>query len=394
MENQTELALNGAQASDTHADADADTGAEREPSATPAMHAAQGEHAILDEFLSGADHGYMRPRSDKPHGLHDWLKSAGNKTAAAASLWLPPWTTAKAHKGLLRTATAPNPASAAALPILTSTATSDRQPTRQPGPRMALAATALAFTAVLIAAGALWVSAGRNAQLDELNTKLAQLRNAALHPVASETDLELLALRGRLDSLQAALNDTLEGQPQSIPALEQQQDERQQLLTRVAELEQIASLWEQQQTAAAQQAATPPPSVRPAAESEAPNSSSSVNTAAAADSAAMQGTTDKHSPAPASSPVATAAPASRPAERRTGPWVVNLLSVSSRAEAQREVKRLSKMDIQAEIQTAKVKQQTWYRIQVTGFASSSEAQDFGDRIAVQTGLKGAWAARK
>ena len=152
MDNQTELALNGAQASDTHADADADNGAEREP-ATPAMHAPQGEHAILDAFLSGADQGYMRPSSDKPHGLHDWLKITRNKTAAAAILWLPPWTTAKAHEDLLRTATATDPASAAALPTLTSTATSDRQPGWQAAPRMALAATALAFTALVLRGG-------------------------------------------------------------------------------------------------------------------------------------------------------------------------------------------------------------------------------------------------
>lgn len=422
MDKQTEPALDSEQAGEHNSGTADSTGTEFRATAP------HDEHAILDEFLSGADQGYMRPSADKPQGLTDWLKRARSKSVETVGLWSPPWLAGKARHGGLQTSATSGAARPSEMPTLTSTATADEQsadgqwPSR---PVTAWASSALTVAAVLVAAAALWMSAGLNSELDGLRSELAQLKKAALHPIASETDLELLALEARVDSLQAKVNEATWDTPEFSAAPDQeqgrkqdqqqaqQQARQQEILTRIAELEQIATLWEQQQMAAAQQAATaPPPASSPAEpvttaatiDQAATSSIAAASTPTTATDAAE--TTDKRqteaapTAPPATTAVAAASKPPKPAKsskatsRRNGPWVVNLLSVSSRSEAKREIKRLKKMDIQAEIQTAKVKQQTWYRIQVTGFATSSEAQDFGDRIAVQTGLKGAWAARK
>ena len=388
MDDQTELALDSKQPG--HPDSDTD----HPPAATPAMHAPHGEHDILDEFLSGADQGYMRPDKARPHGLSDWLKLVHSKSATAVSRWFPPWLSADAREKLQQT---PPPPPSPTPPILTSATASNQQTTSGPwpmGPRTALAAAVLTIAALLTAATALWFSADLNAELGTLRTELAQVRNTALHPAASETDLELLAMHGQLDGLRDRLDTLAEGQLHPLPVPEQQPGDRDALLARLSALERIAAQWKQQQ------AVIPDPPSSPA--SPKPTSAPVAHATPPGIEKPKVMTEDSHQATPRHlqpPPVATLAAApkaatAKPIQRHNGPWVVNLLSVSSRAEARREIKRLKKMDIHAEIQTAKVRQHTWYRIQVTGFASSAKAQDFGDRIAVQTGLKDAWAARK
>ena len=408
MDHQTELAFSDELSGEDAADA-----------TSKPMHARDSEHAILDEFLSGSDQGYIRPESSKRRRLRDWLKGTRGKLAEKPGRWLPPWLSAKAREY-------PHQAPAFSdLPVLTSPAAADEQPTGGSWVPSPSVSTALTAVAVLTAIGSLWVSTNLKADLEKLSGELAQAKTSALHPVAGETDLQLLAMRGQLDHLRTTVTDLSGALDLAVaqsgnqdPAQLQAPQQQQELLTRLAELEQIAAQWEQQQMAAAQadSPAKPQPISAARRSHKAPTATlAGVTTQAVAEPlvASVAKPTSKPASRPAPTPdtrtqsVATSVkPASPPvaaaskrstakaAARRNGPWVVNLLSVSSRSEANREVKRLKRMDIHAEIQSAKVKQQTWYRIQVTGFATAAAAQDFGDRIAVQTGLKGAWAARK
>jgi len=41
-----------------------------------------------------------------------------------------------------------------------------------------------------------------------------------------------------------------------------------------------------------------------------------------------------------------------------------------------------------------VKDQTWYRIRVVGFATVGDARRFSRKIAKEMGLKGVWVARR
>jgi len=108
-------------------------------------------------------------------------------------------------------------------------------------------------------------------------------------------------------------------------------------------------------------------------------------------------------PIPAPDPTPSPAPAAKPAPEvktaqaakpkptpASGPWVVNLLSASTRTEAGRKVEQLSAKGIDAEIQPAVVKDQTWYRIRVVGFATVGDARRFGRKVAKEMGLKGVW----
>jgi len=92
-------------------------------------------------------------------------------------------------------------------------------------------------------------------------------------------------------------------------------------------------------------------------------------------------------PAPISTPDATQ---TKPA---SGNWVVNLASVSSAESADREVARLGKMDIKAEVSRAESKGKTWYRIQVPGYGSYDEAINARPALEEKLGISGTWVGQ-
>ncbi len=105
-------------------------------------------------------------------------------------------------------------------------------------------------------------------------------------------------------------------------------------------------------------------------------------------------------PAPAAvAPVARKAETvSKPVETKpvetkpAGGWVVNLISVSSQKQADVEYARLKRMGYDAAITRAKVGGQTWYRLQIPGFADYQEAKAYADKARKQ-GLSNAWVTK-
>lgn len=77
-----------------------------------------------------------------------------------------------------------------------------------------------------------------------------------------------------------------------------------------------------------------------------------------------------------------------------GDWVINLSSHTTKSEALREQERLRKTGLNAEIHTARVKERTWYRIQITGFATKGEAKTQLDDVKKRSGVKDAWIGKK
>lgn len=79
---------------------------------------------------------------------------------------------------------------------------------------------------------------------------------------------------------------------------------------------------------------------------------------------------------------------------KAGGWVVNLSSHAKESLAKREQARLQKAGLNAQVHTALVKERTWYRVQITGFANKNEAKAQLREIQQKSGIKGAWIGKK
>ena len=93
---------------------------------------------------------------------------------------------------------------------------------------------------------------------------------------------------------------------------------------------------------------------------------------------------------------ATAKPAKTSAAPGTssGPWVVNLTSLSDIHAAKAEVSRLRRMGIAAERIAVRAGGRTWQRIRVTGFASRKDAEQASRALSRRLGLTDVWVSRR
>ncbi|MDT8376869.1 MAG: SPOR domain-containing protein [Mariprofundaceae bacterium] len=77
-----------------------------------------------------------------------------------------------------------------------------------------------------------------------------------------------------------------------------------------------------------------------------------------------------------------------------GDWVVNISSHAKEDLAIRENARLQSLGLNTEIHTARIKERTWYRVQITGFASKDEAKAKLMDLQKYPDIKGAWIGKK
>lgn len=77
-----------------------------------------------------------------------------------------------------------------------------------------------------------------------------------------------------------------------------------------------------------------------------------------------------------------------------GDWVVNISSHAKEELATKENARLQSLGLNSEIHTARVKERTWYRIQITGFASKDEAKAKLKDLKQHSGIKDAWIGKR
>ncbi len=75
-------------------------------------------------------------------------------------------------------------------------------------------------------------------------------------------------------------------------------------------------------------------------------------------------------------------------------WVVNLSSHAKENLAANEQARLSRLGLNAEVHTAQIKGRTWYRVQITGFASKDEAKAKLKDVQQRSGVNGAWIGKR
>lgn len=92
-----------------------------------------------------------------------------------------------------------------------------------------------------------------------------------------------------------------------------------------------------------------------------------------------------------SKPEASTKPAPAP---KQGNWVINLSSHTKESLAIKELNRLKKLGLDAEVHSARIKNRTWYRIQITGFTSKEEASAQMDDVRKKSGLRDIWIGKK
>ncbi len=77
-----------------------------------------------------------------------------------------------------------------------------------------------------------------------------------------------------------------------------------------------------------------------------------------------------------------------------GDWVVNVSSHAKEDLALRENARLQSLGLHSEINRARIRERTWYRIQIAGFASKDEAKAKLKDLQQHFGIKGAWIGKR
>jgi hypothetical protein len=145
----------------------------------------------------------------------------------------------------------------------------------------------------------------------------------------------------------------------------------------------------------------PPPVVADPASSEIP-----LSTTLGADSVAgEQSSSRKPIPAAASNTAAsnTAAMGRQDSVARkqpavsvdkTGPWVINLVSSSSKADADRLAEKARSRGIETDQQPVTVKGKQFWRVQITGFSTEEQASAYADTAREKLGLKDVWIMKR
>ncbi len=77
-----------------------------------------------------------------------------------------------------------------------------------------------------------------------------------------------------------------------------------------------------------------------------------------------------------------------------GPWVINLVSAPSKADADRMTKKALTRDILTEQQEVTVKGKPYWRVQMTGFATAEDARNHSEAAREKLGLKSVWIMKR
>ncbi len=77
-----------------------------------------------------------------------------------------------------------------------------------------------------------------------------------------------------------------------------------------------------------------------------------------------------------------------------GAWTVNLMSFRRQAVAEKEIARLRDDGIPATLKSIEREGQTWYRLQVSGFADVLQAKAYAKKIRARRDLSSAWVGRE
>ena len=80
--------------------------------------------------------------------------------------------------------------------------------------------------------------------------------------------------------------------------------------------------------------------------------------------------------------------------RTSGPWVINLMSSPIKSDADEYEKRLRRQGIQTEQQQVSIGGKTYWRVQIVGFDSRTDARARATQVAEQLGLRDFWIMKR
>jgi len=80
--------------------------------------------------------------------------------------------------------------------------------------------------------------------------------------------------------------------------------------------------------------------------------------------------------------------------KESGPWVINLVSLPHKIDVERFLEKAESRGVDADLYQVTVKGKTYWRVHVSGFASSTEAKSHADMIKEKLGLKDVWVAKR
>ena len=80
--------------------------------------------------------------------------------------------------------------------------------------------------------------------------------------------------------------------------------------------------------------------------------------------------------------------------KQSGPWVINLVSLPHKADAERFVEKAESRGVDAELYQVTVKGKTYWRVHVTDFATAAEAKSNANVIKGKLGLNDVWVAKR
>ena len=80
--------------------------------------------------------------------------------------------------------------------------------------------------------------------------------------------------------------------------------------------------------------------------------------------------------------------------RATGAWVINLVSLTSQADADQFSVRARSKGVHTEQQNVTVKGKKYWRVQITGFVTSEEAKSHSNSAKQKLGLKDVWIMKR
>jgi len=78
----------------------------------------------------------------------------------------------------------------------------------------------------------------------------------------------------------------------------------------------------------------------------------------------------------------------------SGTWVINLVSLQQKADAEHFVANANSMGVAAEINQATVRGKKFWRVQVPGYSSANDARTMASQIQSKLGLKDVWIVQR
>jgi len=82
------------------------------------------------------------------------------------------------------------------------------------------------------------------------------------------------------------------------------------------------------------------------------------------------------------------------ANKNNGPWVINLVSLPRKADAERFIVKAESRGVEAGLYQVTVRERNYWRVHVSGFATDTEAKANASQIKEKLGLKDVWVTKR